>query len=94
MTVTFDRSVASSIMEAGYNYTPTGNSTIAVDFDSDRDIYDALADAGLDHLADSVIYTNYYEVNWEWNLSSLQIRASQTMQRMWRNQTPQRLSII
>ena len=29
MTVTFDRSVASSIMEAGYNYTPTGNSTIA-----------------------------------------------------------------
>ena len=94
MTVTFDRSVASSIMEAGYNYTPTGNSTIAVDFDSDRDIYDALADAGLDHLADSVIYTNYYEVNWEWNLSSLQIRASKTMQRMWRNQTPQRLSII
>ena len=63
MTVTFDRSVASSIMEAGYNYTPTGNSTIAVDFDSDKDIYDALADAGLDHIADSIIYTNYYEVN-------------------------------
>ena len=63
MQVTFDRSVASSILEAGYSYNPTGNSTIAVDFDSDRDIYDALADAGLDHLADSVIYTNYYEVN-------------------------------
>ena len=63
MTVTFDRSVSSSLLEAGYSYTPTGNSTIAVDFDSDRDIYDALADAGLDHLADSVIYTNYYEVN-------------------------------
>ena len=62
MTVTFDRSVSSSLLEAGYSYTPTGNST-AVDFDSDRDIYDALADAGLDHLADSVIYTNYYEVN-------------------------------
>ena len=63
MTVTFDRSVSSSLLEAGYSYTPTGNSTIAVDFDSNRDIYDALADAGLDHLADSVIYTNYYEVN-------------------------------
>ena len=63
MTGTFDRSVSSSLLEAGYSYTPTGNSTIAVDFDSDRDIYDALADAGLDHLADSVIYTNYYEVN-------------------------------
>ena len=63
MTVTFDRSVASSIMEAGYNYTPTGNSTISVDFDSNKDIYDALADAGLDHIADSVIYTNYYEIN-------------------------------
>ena len=63
MTVTFDRSVSSSLLEAGYSYTPTGNSTIAVDFDSDRDIYDALADAGLDHLADSVIYTNYYEIN-------------------------------
>ena len=63
MTVTFDRSVASSIMEAGYNYTPSGNSTIAVDFDSNKDIYDALADAGLDHIADFVIYTNYYEIN-------------------------------
>ena len=63
MTITFDRSVSSSLLEAGYSYTPTGNSTIAVDFDSDRDIYDALADAGLDHLADSVIYTNYYEIN-------------------------------
>ena len=63
MQVTFDRSVASSIMEAGYNYTPTGNSTFAVHFDSDKDIYDALADAGLEHLTDSVIYTNYYEFN-------------------------------
>lgn len=63
MTVTFDRSVSASILEAGYSYTPSGNSTIAVDFDSDKDIYDALADAGLDHIADSVIYTNYYEIN-------------------------------
>ena len=63
MTVTFDRSVASSIMEAGYNYTPTGNSTIAVEFDSNKDIYDILEREGLDHLADSIIYTNYYEVN-------------------------------
>ena len=63
MTVTFDSSVASSLLEAGYCYSPSGNSTIAVDFDSDRDIYDALADAGLEHVADSVIYTNYYEIN-------------------------------
>ena len=63
MTVTFDRSVASSLLEAGYSYTPTGNATIAVDFDESQDIYKALANAGLDHIADSVIYTNYYEVN-------------------------------
>ena len=62
MTVTFDRSVASSLLEAGYSYTPTGNATIAVDFDESQDIYEALANAGLDHIADSVIYTNYYEV--------------------------------
>ena len=63
MTVYLDRSVASSIMEAGYNYTPTGNSTIAVEVDENEDIYTALSNAGLDHLADSVIYTNYYEIN-------------------------------
>ena len=63
MTVTFDRSVASSLLEAGYSYTPTGNATIAVDFDESNDIYEALANAGLDHIADSVIYTNYYEIN-------------------------------
>ena len=72
MQVTFDRSVASSIMEAGYSYTPSGNSTIAVDFDpiveqngtfKQLDIYDILEREGLDHLADSIIYTNYYEVN-------------------------------
>ena len=63
MTVTFDRSVASSIMEAGYSYMPTGNSTIAVEFDENEDIYTALSNAGLDHLADSVIYTNYDEIN-------------------------------
>ena len=45
MTVTFDRSVASSLMEAGYNYTPTGNSTIAVEFDENDDVYTALANA-------------------------------------------------
>ena len=50
------------MMEAGYNYTPTGNSTISVEFDTDKDIFDALADAGLEHIADSVIYTNYYEL--------------------------------
>ena len=75
MTVTFDRSVASSLMEAGYSYTPTGNSTIAVEFDENDDVYTALANAGLDHIADSVIYTNYYEINWQWDLPSLQIRT-------------------
>tara|TARA_R100001015_G_scaffold18652_1_gene12360 strand:+ start:82 stop:234 length:153 start_codon:yes stop_codon:yes gene_type:complete len=48
-------------MEAGYSYMPTGNSTIAVEFDENDDVYTALANAGLDHIADSVIYTNYYE---------------------------------
>ena len=63
MTVTFDKSVAPSLLEGGYSYSPTGNNTVVVHFDSDQDIYDVLADAGLDHLADSVIYTNYYEFN-------------------------------
>ena len=63
MTVTFDKSVAPSLLEGGYSYTPSGNNTVIVHFDSDQDIYDVLADAGLDHLADSVIYTNYYEFN-------------------------------
>ncbi len=62
MTVTFDKSVSSSILEAGYNYSPTGNSTIAVHFDSNKDIYDVLHEVGLEHLADNVIYTNYYEL--------------------------------
>ena len=83
MTVTFDRSVASSIMEAGYNYTPTGNSTISVEFDTDKDIFDALADAGLEHIADSVIYTNYYELIW-----------CQNVQGMWRSQTTRPISTI
>ena len=61
MTVTFDKSVSSSILEAGYNYNPSSNNTIAVEFDQDgRDIYDILEDAGLGHLSDEVIYTNYY----------------------------------
>ena len=61
MTVTFDKSVSSSILEAGYNYNPASNNTITVDFDQDgRDIYDILEDAGLGHLADEVVYTNYY----------------------------------
>mgnify|MGYP003320749913 FL=1 len=61
MTVTFDKSVAPSLLEGGYNYTPTGNNTIQVYFDqSDRDIYDILDDAGLGHVADSVIYTDYF----------------------------------
>ena len=63
MQVTFDKSVSSSILEAGYNYNPCGNSTIAVEFDENDDVYTALANAGLDHIADSVIYTNYYEIN-------------------------------
>ena len=37
------------------------NNTITVEFDQDgRDIYDFLEDAGLGHLSDEVIYTNYY----------------------------------
>ena len=61
MTVTFDKSVSSSILEAGYNYNPASNNTVTVDFDQDgRDIYDILEDAGLGHLADEVVYTNYY----------------------------------
>ncbi len=62
MTVTFDKSVAPSLLEGGYNYTPSGNNTIQVYFgyDQDRDIYDILAEAGLEHVADSVIYTDYF----------------------------------
>ena len=61
MTVTFDKAVSSSILEAGYNYNPSTANTITVEFDQDgRDIYDILEDAGLGHLADEVIYTNYY----------------------------------
>ena len=61
MTVTFDKSVSSSILEAGYNYNPSTNNTIAVEFIQDgRDIYAILEDAGLGHLSDEVVYTNYY----------------------------------
>ena len=61
MTVTFDKSVSSSLLEAGYNYNPSSNNTITVDCDQDgRDNYDILEDAGLGHLADEVVYTNYY----------------------------------
>ena len=61
MTVTFDKSVAPSLLEGGYSYTPSGNNTIQVFFDhSGRDIYDILDDAGLGHVADSVIYTDYF----------------------------------
>ena len=61
MTVTFDKSVAPSLLEGGYSYTPTGNNTIQVYFDqSARDIYDILDDAGLGLVADSVIYTDYF----------------------------------
>ena len=72
MTVTFDKAVSSSILEAGYNYNPASNNTITVEFDpiveqngtfKQLDIYDILEREGLDHLADSIIYTNYYEVN-------------------------------
>ena len=48
MTVTFDKSVSSSILEAGYNYNPSTANTITVEFDQDgRDIYDILEDACL-----------------------------------------------
>ena len=61
MTVTFDKSVAPSILEGGYSYTPSGNNTIQVYFDqTGQDIYDILDDAGLGHVADSVIYTDYF----------------------------------
>ena len=62
MTVTFDKSVAPSLLEGGYSYTPSGNNSIQVYFgyDQDRDIYDILDEAGLGHLADSVIYTDYF----------------------------------
>ena len=61
MTVTFDKSVAPSLLEGGYSYTPSGNNTIQVYFDqAGRDIYDILDDAGLGHVADSVIYTDYF----------------------------------
>ena len=69
MTVTFDKSVAPSLLEGGYNYSPAGNNTITVNFDpiverngtfKELDIYDILENAGLDHLADSVIYTDYF----------------------------------
>ena len=69
MSVTFDKAVSSSILEAGYNYNPSSNNTITVDFDpiverngtfKELDIYDILEDAGLGHLSDEVIYTNYY----------------------------------
>ena len=61
MQVTFDKAVSSSILEAGYNYNPSTNNTVTVEFDQDgRDIYDILEDAGLGHLSDEVIYTNYY----------------------------------
>ena len=61
ITVTFDKSVAPSLLEGGYSYSPSGNNTIQVYFDhSNRDIYDILDDAGLGHVADSVIYTDYF----------------------------------
>ena len=62
MTVTFDKSVAPSLLEGGYDYTPSGNDTIQVYFgyDQDRDVYDILEESGLGHIADSVIYTDYF----------------------------------
>ena len=85
MQVTFDKAVSSSILEAGYNYNPSSNNTITVEFDQDgRDIYDILEDAGLGHISDEVIYTNYY-ADCLWN---------QAMQRMWRSQTTRSISTI
>ena len=83
MTVTFDKAVSSSILEAGYNYNPASNNTITVEFDQDgRDIYDILEDAGLGHLSDEVIYTNNYS------------ECIKKVQRMWRSQTTRPISTI
>ena len=69
MQVTFDKAVSSSILEAGYNYNPSTNNTITVEFDpivehngtfKELDVYDILENAGLGHLTDEIIYTNYY----------------------------------
>ncbi len=62
MTVTFDSSVAPSLLEGGYNYSPAGNNAVKVYFEIDqvRDIYDILDEAGLGHVSDSVIYTDYF----------------------------------
>ena len=69
MTVTFDKAVSSSILEAGYNYNPASNNTITVEFApiveqngtfKELDVYDILENAGLGHLTDEIIYTNYY----------------------------------
>ena len=65
MIVTFDKSVAPSLLEGGYNYTPIGNNTIRVYFEPiddgwKKDVYDVLGDEGLGHLCDSVIYTDYF----------------------------------
>ena len=69
MQVTFDKAVSSSILEAGYNYNPATNTTITVEFDpiveqngtfKELDVYDILENAGLGHLTDEIIYTNYY----------------------------------
>ena len=85
MQVTFDKSVAPSLLEGGYSYTPSGNSTIAVEFDNDgRDVYDILEDAGLGHLTDEIIYTNYYA----------DCLLNQAMQRMWQVQTSGRVPTI
>ena len=95
MTVTFDKAVSSSILEAGYNYNPSSNNTITVEFDQDgRDIYDILEDAGLGHLSDEVIYTNYYADCLQYYCSSLQRWQSKTMQRVRTAQTFGRVPTI
>ena len=69
MQGTFDKAVSSSILEAGYNYNPASNTPITVEFDpiveqngtfKELDVYDILENAGLGHLTDEIIYTNYY----------------------------------
>jgi|TARA_B100000900_G_C20253555_1_gene583021 hypothetical protein len=60
MRVVFDKSVAPSILEAGYSYNPVSNTnTVEVELTDNFDIDESLTGAGLSHLLDEYIYTIY-----------------------------------